>query len=375
MTMLTLRRRPSTRSFILLVGCSQGWVCKLRPRTIGENEVRRYRAVCDLLPVPRLLWSGAIGPRALLIFDKVAWVNSSAGLLCDFLTECDGESSIEAARTHARVLIEQIFETGSWRKIETINADLFQTRATRASRLGEWLQLESEKWSGQPIDAPWMINGRLRRRSPMELLLWLEQWAESSCRADCFAIRSQGDATEMNIAVPLCYLDFKYAGDNALLGEIANFAWSVLVQGAYFVPTYNPAAVAGRKRLVKQVIHWQPSLYRSSAGLFLAVPVSSVRRNAVREYMNLMWPRACEIYAAEGRCAAQELLPYLLARILLTFSPRKMAAGDCTRVLALALLADDMGPAAFFKWLGVEGSQNERGCSRDCLEPVGAHSN
>ncbi|MDP5309064.1 hypothetical protein [Paracoccus spongiarum] len=286
------------------------------------------------------------------MFNKLPLVRTTSGMLCDLLVGDDIVSGVDLAQAHAHILIDLIRETGTWRDGVAANSDLFHARARRTSRLGEWLTLDDHELSEALFHAEWTVNGRRCKKSPQKLLMSLEEWAGSPAGSS-FVVRSQGDATEMNIAVPLSYVDFKYSGDNFLLGEIANFSWAILAQGAYFVPKYNPAAVWGRDGIAKEAEQWRPSMRCSPNGFDLLLPVSEVRREVVSAFLASIWPKVRELYASLGRSAAMEMAPYLLSRILLTFSPRLMSGSDRMAILALAMLADDMGPAAFFEWLGI----------------------
>ncbi|MFF3782808.1 hypothetical protein [Streptomyces sp. NPDC001933] len=50
---------------------------------------------------------------------------------------------------------------------------------------------------------------------------------------------TQGDPTEPNIADPLCWLDFEFAGRNTVEGEAANLLWYLMALGGWLVPRYQ----------------------------------------------------------------------------------------------------------------------------------------
>ncbi|MGP3638228.1 hypothetical protein ACTU45_33770, partial [Streptomyces sp. 24-1644] len=55
---------------------------------------------------------------------------------------------------------------------------------------------------------------------------------------------TQGDPTEPNIADPLCWLDFEFAGRNTTAGEAANLLWYLMALGGWLVPRYQPDVYA-----------------------------------------------------------------------------------------------------------------------------------
>ncbi|MDK0520435.1 hypothetical protein [Streptomyces sp. ML-6] len=63
------------------------------------------------------------------------------------------------------------------------------------------------------------------------------------------AALTQGDPTEPNIADPLCWLDFEFAGRNTVVGEAANLLWYLMALGGWLVPRYQPYAYARTLRL------------------------------------------------------------------------------------------------------------------------------
>ncbi|MGM9438815.1 hypothetical protein ACTAF0_00545 [Streptomyces murinus] len=60
---------------------------------------------------------------------------------------------------------------------------------------------------------------------------------------------TQGDPTEPNIADPLCWLDFEFAGLNTAAGEAANLLWYLMALGGWLVPCYQPDVYARTLRL------------------------------------------------------------------------------------------------------------------------------
>ncbi|MEU1486022.1 hypothetical protein [Streptomyces sp. NPDC005752] len=60
---------------------------------------------------------------------------------------------------------------------------------------------------------------------------------------------TQGDPTEPNIADPLCWLDFEFAGRNTIAGEAANLLWYLMALGGWLVPRYQPDVYARTLRL------------------------------------------------------------------------------------------------------------------------------
>jgi hypothetical protein len=87
-----------------------------------------------------------------------------------------------------------------------------------------------------------VVNG-VPMRLDLPAIIWEAREALCSARTWITAL-TQGDPTEPNIADPLCWLDFQYAGRNTLAGEIAVLLWYLLGMGGWLVPTYQPDVYA-----------------------------------------------------------------------------------------------------------------------------------
>jgi hypothetical protein len=93
-----------------------------------------------------------------------------------------------------------------------------------------------------------------------DLMLKLRQWAATPNHV--WSALTQGDPTDMNIAVPLGWYDYSTAGLNALAGEFANFCWYQAFQGGYMVPRYNPAAYRDHPSVLQSVKFNAPRIVR-----------------------------------------------------------------------------------------------------------------
>ncbi|MFF2578074.1 hypothetical protein [Streptomyces goshikiensis] len=118
--------------------------------------------------------------------------------------------------------------------------------------------------------------------------------------ADC--VPTQGDPTEPNIADPLCWLDFEFAGHNTAVGEAVNLLWYSMTLGGWFVPDC------------------QPDVYGRT--LHLALPPQTRPRIDVRYSWNTGPGRGAAITQAlnglrgEGGTAMEEIHDFLALRIL-----------------------------------------------------------
>ncbi|MFH9727479.1 hypothetical protein ACH4M4_31570 [Streptomyces sp. NPDC017254] len=87
-------------------------------------------------------------------------------------------------------------------------------------------------------------------------------WTAGTCGATCswapdrrrLAGLTPGDPTEPNIADPLCWLDFEFAGRNTVAGEAANLIWYLLALGGWLVPRYQPDVYARTFRLALPIL-------------------------------------------------------------------------------------------------------------------------
>ncbi|MGW9434963.1 hypothetical protein [Streptomyces sp. NPDC055607] len=155
-----------------------------------------------------------------------------------------------------------------------------------------------------------------------------------------FAGLTQGDPTEPNIADPLCWLDFEFAGRNTVAGEAANLLWYLMALGGWLVPRYQPDVYARTLRLAlpplsrPRVEHLE--LHRSSRHIDVRyVWATGPGRMAAVS-------RALQGLCGEKGSSLEELRAFLALRILGVVPPSRLTGHDL--LLALIKLTESQDP-------------------------------
>jgi hypothetical protein len=163
-----------------------------------------------------------------------------------------------------------------------------------------------------------------------------------------WAALTQGDPTDVNLAVPLAWFDYDTAGMNCVLGEFANFLTYVATLGGWLVPTYNPAAFADHPAVVDRrpdntpVVTTQ-SIEATRRSLHIAYesPLSAPRKAAVTAYWHrLVLPVAARLWP--GQDLATLLRPYVAMRLLAVYDLGDLTPTD--RLLVLVRLVEALSP-------------------------------
>lgn len=330
---------------------------KVRPREATIAEVEGMTLLRDTGAVPKLIHAGTLGSFGYLWMQRVGEVGVDRGLLAHALARNDFSRIQEVVEGHLEFLRARTGE-GRWTEASVIRQDLFQARTrSRLSRL----RYAINRLGPSVLDLKWEFKDERLGVCLGDLLERLDQWANSRGER-AFVILSQGDATECNISEPFCYVDLKYSGYNSLVGEMATFIWALLGQGSYFVPRYNSAAVKAHRLLIRDAARWRPSCrveVQSSAIRIeqWSAPQTEGRRYAAVQFLESAWPLAEGVHKPEGVSADQAMLPYLLARILITFDPMDLTPEDLWFNLAAAVLAAHHLPRSFadrtiYQWSG-----------------------
>ena len=244
--------------------------------------------------------------------------------------------------------------TGEVRPLGDCVPALYAARLAPRGRLDQWYTT--------PPRPAWTVSGQ--RLSPADLAAGASSprdapWAAHR-QADISVLRSmlvpgtlhltavtQGDATEPNLADPLCWLDFEYAGRNAIAGDAACLLWYLLGMGGSLVPAYRrpptPAPCAARcprppspavDRLDLQDDRIELD-YTWGAGPGRHAALTALRRRLRGDLGNVVAP--------DGDVTAA-LRPFLAARILGVIPLGRMSGPDA--LLCLARLAEALHPAA-----------------------------
>ncbi|MFC8588760.1 hypothetical protein ACFUGD_30010 [Streptomyces sp. NPDC057217] len=151
---------------------------------------------------------------------------------------------------------------------------------------------------------------------------------------------TQGDPTEPNIADPLCWLDFEFAGLNTVAGEAANLLWYLMGLGGWLVPRYQPDVYARTLRLAlpplsgPHIEHLE--LHRSSRHIDARYSWNTGpgRASALTRALNGL--------RGENGSGLEEIRPFLALRILGVIPPSRLSGHDL--LLVLIKLAESQDP-------------------------------
>ncbi|MFJ7127319.1 hypothetical protein [Streptomyces sp. NPDC098101] len=151
---------------------------------------------------------------------------------------------------------------------------------------------------------------------------------------------TQGDPTEPNIADPLCWLDFEFAGRNTVAGEAANLLWYLMGLGGWLVPRYRPDVHARTLRLAlpplsgPRIEHLE--LHRSSRHIDVRYSWNTGPGRAAA------LTRALDGLRGENGSDPEEIRPFLALRILGVIPPTRLSGHDL--LLVLIKLAESQDP-------------------------------
>ncbi|XKK40076.1 hypothetical protein HFP72_04660 [Nocardiopsis sp. ARC36] len=193
------------------------------------------------------------------------------------------------------------------------------------------------------------VNGSHYQLDWSETLRWLRTAFDSPV----WSVISQGDPTDVNLAVPLAWLDYDTAGRNAIAGEIANFSFYTTVLGGWLVPTLNPESFAQHPATFDRVPANTPRvsthLQAGTVHVRFTDRLAPARRRALSHY----WERLVRPLTARyfpGHALSDALRPYLAMRIIGVFNLAELTPDQRLYLLAkLALcMAPDFSPSRFF---------------------------
>lgn len=232
---------------------SDGTFRKVLPPDRACREMAGLRAIAGLFPVPHLWGVREVEDGTELVYEDLFASWYYRGLLADAINAADRQPS-QAVRVQALVsavcdgLLAANEATGSICRLDECVPALYAARLAPGGRLDCWyrrsprptwvidgqhidlddLAARSLVVRGRPLGPGWPANFSAMRSA----LCANSRWTTAI---------TQGDATEPNIAEPLCWMDFEHAGRNALAGDVANLLWYLLGLGGWLVPTYQPA--------------------------------------------------------------------------------------------------------------------------------------
>jgi hypothetical protein len=226
-------------------------------RAAADAEVQGWKAAARALPVPRLLGRSRAAGQHVVSYEDVFATRRCSMLLGDVISTADRHPTA-LPRVTALIdavcdsLLTAIADSGRTKPLSACVPGLYLDRIRPGGRIDAWCQsgrlAVPAPRTGQPLPVhaltrhAFVVNGVPLQldvpaiiREAREALHPGHTWVTAL---------SQGDPTEPNIADPLCWLDFQYAGRNTLAGEIAILLWYLLGMGGWLVPTYQPDVYA-----------------------------------------------------------------------------------------------------------------------------------
>jgi len=226
---------------------------KVLPQDRACREVAGLRSISGLFPVPHLWGVREVEDGAELVYEDLFASGCYRGLLADAINAAD-RCPPQAGRVQELVsaicdgLLVANEATGAVCRLDECVPALYAARLAPGGRLDRWYRR-----SPRPT---WVIDGQHIGLDDLAARVFIARdrplgagWpANFSTMRSALSANSrwttaitQGDATEPNIAEPLCWMDFEHAGRNTLAGDIANLLWYLLGMGGWLVPTYQPA--------------------------------------------------------------------------------------------------------------------------------------
>ncbi|MFF3359132.1 hypothetical protein ACFYWN_42605 [Streptomyces sp. NPDC002917] len=330
-------------------------------REAAEAEARGWNQLVSRLQVPTLLGRPALPDRHLLAYEDVFASGRCELLLGDVIALADRDLSglprldrLVAGVCHD--LRTAATETGQMVPLAECVPDLYLDRIRPGGRLDRWYlqrdlpitlpHTDTTLTLRELADHTVTANGR-------PLTLNVAAIIDSARHAltperRCLAGLTQGDPTEPNIADPLCWLDFEFAGRNAAAGEAANLLWYLMAMGGWLVPRYQTDVYVRTLRLAlpaqtsPRIDHLQLDPTARHIDIRYSWNTGAGRHVAIAGAMHGL----CE----QGGIGMDELRSFLALRILGVIPPTRLSGHDL--VLVLIKLAESQDPAtgldAFF---------------------------
>lgn len=228
---------------------------KTIPTMRAAAETAGWHTVAATLVVPALLAVEHHAGARTLIYEDVFSTGRCRQLLGDVIAEADRNRAripdvIEIIDAICRDLIRSTEQTGRPAALGDCVPGLYLDRIRPGGRLDSWYGPNGPQLAlpgllptaVSELTVQATINGTRLRIDPAASINYARDTLTPDSRWQTGI--TQGDPTEPNIAAPMCWLDFEYAGRNTLPGEIANLLWYLIALGGWLVPRYQPDVYA-----------------------------------------------------------------------------------------------------------------------------------
>ncbi|MER7466619.1 hypothetical protein [Streptomyces sp. NPDC097981] len=231
-------------------------------RKQAEAEVKGWTQLASRITVPCLREQIALLDGQLLAYEDVFATGRCGLLLGDVIALADRDLAVQPRLDR---LVDSVCvdlraaaeETGKHVPLAECVPDLYLDRIRPGGRLDRWYlrrdlpitlpHISTTLTLRELADFTLTANGRQLTANVADIIDSLRNALAPDRR--WLAGLTQGDPTEPNIADPLCWLDFEFAGRNTAVGEAANLLWYLMALGGWLVPRYQPDVYARTLRL------------------------------------------------------------------------------------------------------------------------------
>jgi hypothetical protein len=332
-------------------------VKRMRNHREARAENHGWRVLRDLYPVPRLYTHLRLPGSTFLVYER--WGNPTGPkTFLDLLNNGDHAAIDAYMHVVTRTYRDVMLRTAHLADPRTLVGKLYYDRAAPGGRLDTYYAGRAFEVAGISVQVlagyTLVINGRERRINWDATLSWLSTWASDPTPQ--WSAITQGDPTDVNLAVPFALFDYDTAGHNAVCGEFANFCWYTGFLGGYIVPQANPAAFAASPDTFDSLPLNSPiaqAVNEDKAARRLTVDLvwrpAPARQAANRLYWaNLVAPIWKQLAGDEK--ISDALRPYLALRILGVFNLADLEPLDRLALFACLTecLAEDFDAERFF---------------------------
>ncbi|MFD4240167.1 hypothetical protein ACFWP3_00865 [Streptomyces sp. NPDC058525] len=322
-------------------------------REQAEAETKGWTQLAPRIAVPDLHGQIALPDRQLLAYEDVFATGRCELLMGDVIALADRDP---AAQPRLDRLVDGVCadlraaaeETGKRVPLAECVPDLYLDRIRPGGRLDRWYLPRD-----LPITLPHIgttltlraladftltANGRRLTLNVADIVDSLRHVLAPDSR--WLAGLTQGDPTEPNIADPLCWLDFEFAGRNTAVGEAANLLWYLMALGGWLIPHYQPDVYVRTLRLAlppltrPRIEHLE--LHEGSRHIDVRYSWNTGpgRQTAIA--------RALHGLRGEDGCGLEEIHGFLAMRILGVIPPSRLTGHDL--LLVLIKLAESQDP-------------------------------
>lgn len=337
------------------------YLIKRMPNHAEARAEQRGRAsIQPFFTLPRLYLRFRLPGASYLLYER--WgQDSGARTLLDLLNDGGERAVADYIAQLTAAYRKAMLRSAALVSPTTLVGKLYQDRAAPGGRLESYYANRTFEVGGVSVEElahyELIVNGRKRELDWHAILSWLAAWSRDET-AQWSAI-TQGDPTDVNLAVPFTIFDYDTAGRNAVIGEFVNFCWYTGFLGGYLVPKLNPDAFQSSPKTFELVSLNAPVVHAVKAdreGRRLSVDLtwrpSAARRSAIQAYWNDLVAPVWE-QLAEREDINRAMRPYLALRIIGVFNVAELDQNDA--LVLLACLAECCADDFNAKRLFIEG--------------------